>query len=252
MSDLLDRATGLLDVLAAARGAPMALRTVAARSGVPAATCSRVLKRLAASGWVDQDGNRGGYRLGPHAYALADGHPYAAGLVELAAPTMRALADATGGTCILSILRPWRRQLVWACTSGGEAGHADLRAEEDVWARASGRMLVAALTPAERRRWIRRLGPPDLRRWPGVATRSELLGELAVLRRQGWAASRDDRAGTRGAAVLIGDGAGGHAAIGVYLPADRWEASVLATLRAIVADGVGAAPSEAVPGGRPG
>ncbi len=231
MPDLLDRATCLIAALGGSGGGALALGAVAARAGIPPATCSRLLKRLAALGWVDQDGNRGTYRLGPRAFALAAGEPYAPALVAVALPAMRALADASGGGCTLSVLRPWRRVLLWECGGVHGGGRQSLRAEDDVWTRASGRLLVAALPAAQRARWIAHLGLPGARQWPGLATRGELLAELAALRRQAWAQADDPRLGVRGAAVLVDDHAGGHAALGLFLPTARWSEDSLTHLR---------------------
>lgn len=235
MSDILDRTTRLLAALSAVGGRPRSLGEVAEASKIPPATCSRLLKRLAAHGWVDQDCNRGSYRLGPRPYALAAGEPYAAPLLAAALPVLRGLADATGGGCTLSVLRPWRRQLLWECGGTHGVGWQPLREEDDIWQRASGRLLMAALPVAARARWIVHLGLPTPRQWPGIATRAELASELAQLRRQGWAQADDQRLGSRGAAVLVDDGAGNHAALGLFLPRSQWSTGTMQHLRSAAA-----------------
>jgi len=231
---LLERATR---VIAALGAEPQALHAVAAAAVLPPATCTRLLKELVRLGWADQDGNRGGYRRGPRAYALAADAPYRPHLVEAWAPRMRELGrrwPAAG--VVLVVLRPWGRHLLWECGAfnGGGAGRLRLIAEE-LWGGASGRLLLALMPPRERHRWIDHVGLPAPALWRGIATRRELLDALAGIRRERWCEVVQAKRGLWASATPIADGEGGHAALGAYLPLsaarDGLPADLLATAR---------------------
>lgn len=217
VSRLLDRATA---IIAALGTEPLALHAVARATGLPPATCTRLLKELVRLGWADQDGNRGDYRLGPRAYALTAAGAYRPGLVETWAPRMRDLARRwpTAGV-VLVVLRPWGRHLLWECGAfnGGGTGRLRLVAEE-LWGGASGRLLLALMPSRERHRWIDHVGLPAPSLWRGIVTRRELLDALAAIRRDDWCEVVQAKRGIWAGATPISDGEGGFAALGAYLP----------------------------------
>jgi DNA-binding IclR family transcriptional regulator len=218
VSRLLDRATTLISALGGRPGQPRTVHDLAGEVGLPPATCTRLLKRLVELGWADQDGNRGAYRLGPRAYALAAVAPYRQRLVAAAAPAMRRLAARwPQAGVVLVVLRPWSRHLLWECGAFVGAGRLRLLAEE-LWSGASGRVLVANLPTRERRQWIDHVGLPAASVWRGIATRRELLSALAEIRRDGAADLEQVRRGWWAVAVPMTDGEGGIAALGAYLP----------------------------------
>jgi DNA-binding IclR family transcriptional regulator len=230
MPDLLDRATVLLDRLGDDPARARTLAALSAATGIPPAAASRLLHRLVALGWADQEGPRGAFRLGPRAYALAGGGVYRRRLAEAARPAMSGLAAAHPGTgVVLMALRAWTRQLVWECglAAGRDTGpDGGFRlAGGELWATASGRVLIAGLTPRARAAWIARIGLPTAREWKGIATRAELLAALAGIRRAGEAERPDAPGGRRAIAVPVPDGEGGVAALGVHHP--RGEAAAV-------------------------
>lgn len=220
MSRLLDRATSLISALGSRPGQPRTVHELAGEVGLPPATCTRLLKRLVALGWADQDGNRGAYRLGPRAYALTAASPYRQQLVGLAAPVMRRLSARWPlAGVVLVVLRPWSRQLLWECGAFNDAGPGRMRlVAEDLWSGASGRVLMASLPARERHVWIDHVGLPAAAVWRGIATRRELLAALAEIRREGLAEVDQPARGLYAVAVPLPDGEGGTAALGAYLP----------------------------------
>lgn len=241
MPDLLDRASALIAVLGADPGRPLAIAEAAARSRLPTATCTRLLKRLVALGWADQDGNRGAYRLGPRAYALTAAAPYRQRLLAGAAPAMRRLSAVwPAAGVVLVVLRPWGRHLLWECGAyNGGDGRLRLVAE-DLWSGASGRVLVANLPLRERQRWIDHVGLPAPSAWKGIATRRELLSALAEIRREGATEVDQPARGLHAIAVDLRDGDGGHAALGAYLPLTAPRERLLEDLRRTAAGIAGA------------
>ncbi len=217
MPHLLERATS---VIAALGAEPQALHAVAATTALPPATCTRLLKELVRLGWADQDGNRGGYRRGPRAYALAASTPYRQRCIDRYVPRMRGLAARwPRAGIVLVALRPWGRHLLWECGAynGGPSGQLRL-VTEDLWLGASGRVLVAHLKPRDRLTWIDQVGLPAPSIWRGIATRRELLSALAEIRREGFCEVPQPLRGLWAGALPLQDGEGGQVALGAYLP----------------------------------
>lgn len=237
MDQAIARFTALVEALAGAGPGGLPLGELARQAGLPPATATRAVKAMARHGWADQDGNRGAYRLGPRAAALAGRTPYRGRLVAAAQDRLRALAAAHPGCgCAVVALRDGRRIGIWSC--GGELGADgdwELREHAPVWSVASGRLLVALLPPRSRSRWIAALGLPAGRDWPGVATRGELLSALARIRRERCAVAGSVRQRRWFAAAAVPDGAGGSAAIGAWHDGPELRPGLLDGLRAAAA-----------------
>ncbi|MBC3762974.1 IclR family transcriptional regulator [Quadrisphaera oryzae] len=96
-----DRAVSLLQALAA-RG-PSGLTDLAAGVAIHKATAFRLLATLEARGLVQQDGDRGRYRLGPSAGQLAAGAAGAQDVTALCRPLCAQLAEEAGDTVNLVV-----------------------------------------------------------------------------------------------------------------------------------------------------
>ena len=97
----IDRAAQLL-VRVVESPQPLGVNELAERSGLPRSTTSRLVGALERQGLVQRLGDRGRLRPGPVLlrFASRDG---AEGLVELAQPSLRRLADASGETINLAV-----------------------------------------------------------------------------------------------------------------------------------------------------
>src|SRR5437016_5170960 len=97
----IDRAAQLL-VRVVESSQPLGVNELAERSGLPKSTTSRLLGALERQGLVQRLGDRGRLRPGPVLlrFATRDG---TASLVELARPSLRRLADASGETINLAV-----------------------------------------------------------------------------------------------------------------------------------------------------
>jgi IclR family transcriptional regulator, acetate operon repressor len=100
----IDRAAQLL-VRVVESSQPLGVNELAERSGLPRSTTSRLVGALERQGLVQRLGDRGRFRPGPVLlrFASRDG---AESLVELAGPSLRRLADASGETINLAIPGP--------------------------------------------------------------------------------------------------------------------------------------------------
>ena len=82
---------------------PVALTELASASGIPKSTASRLLTALERRGLVEQDGQRGRLRPGPAILRVAERSMLERNVVELARPSLDALAEASGETINLAV-----------------------------------------------------------------------------------------------------------------------------------------------------
>lgn len=100
-----DRAAQLLARVVES-SSPLAVGELAATSGLPKSTTSRLVSALERQGLVQRVGERGGLRPGPVLLRLAQRGLPEASLVELAEEPLRWLADASGETINLAVPTP--------------------------------------------------------------------------------------------------------------------------------------------------
>jgi DNA-binding IclR family transcriptional regulator len=85
---------------------PVALTAVAAAAGIPKSTASRLMSALERRGLVEQAGERGRLRPGPAIVRVAERGMLERNLIELARPSLDALAQLTGETINLAVPGP--------------------------------------------------------------------------------------------------------------------------------------------------
>jgi DNA-binding IclR family transcriptional regulator len=100
----IDRAAQLL-VRVVESPQPVGVNELAERSGLPRSTTSRLVGALERQGLVQRLGDRGRIRPGPVLLRFAS-RDSAATLIELAQPSLRRLADASGETINLAVPGP--------------------------------------------------------------------------------------------------------------------------------------------------
>ena len=101
----IDRAAQLL-VRVVESASPLAVGELAERSGLPKSTTSRLVGALERQGLVQRLGDRGGLRPGPVLLRYAQRGVPDGNLVELATPSLRRLAEASGETINLGVPTP--------------------------------------------------------------------------------------------------------------------------------------------------
>ncbi len=224
MISVLARAATLIEQLAEAGADGLALREAAARTGLPPSTATRLLHDLCILGWADQQGQRGRYRLGPRLEALTNRQPYHGRLVAAATPILARLASRQHYRCVLAVLREGHRI---ALIEHHESETAKLYERADLYASASGRMLVAQLDWRERQRLVATIGLPLARQWCEATDWPSLNTACAEARRQGWVINNP--AGQLiGVGVPVSDAEGGIAALGVAVEKASWRPAVIA------------------------
>lgn len=217
---VLDRALDALEWLGRAPGAAHPLGDIAAGVRLHAATAARILASLAARGYVEQDGPRKGWRLGPMAYTLASRGPYRHDLVRAATPRVERLARDVRESTVLAVLRAGRRYTLCRADGGENVQvRSEVMHELNPYRRATGRLLLAHLEPRELDRFVEIHGLPGSD-WPEVRSRKSLDEALGKLRQLGVLPIVSD--GVAAAAAPVRERGRVTAALGVYLPEHRF------------------------------
>jgi DNA-binding IclR family transcriptional regulator len=203
-----ERLVSILTVLAE-EGRPLGIAEVAEAASLPQATVHRLLTAFKASGWVDKDAATARYRLGhamlgPAAVALAT-----APLIERSQPIITRMAEIAGATVLIGVLVGRNVVFLTLSSPGQETATLSPGFSRPAHCSAAGKVLLAALSPDERRRLFR--GRAQLRRFTDATiTDIDALEEhLAVVRRQGYAYDMGEfREYQRSVAVPVTDAEG--------------------------------------------
>ena len=227
---VLSRAASALDEIATAPG-QLRLVDIGAQLGLAKSTARRLLVGLVDVGFAAVD-SAGRYRLGDRLLGLssADG----AHLAAAVRPVIEAVADATGETVDVSVLRGDQMWFVDQI----ESTHR-LRAVSAIGGRfpllgtANGKAALAALDDAELDAVLARQSPEMAR---------TLRDQISPVRASGLAFDRDEHTAGISAAGIAGRLPGGHVvAVSVPAPTDRFtlrEEVIVEALRAAAAAAV--------------
>ena len=218
---------------------PVSATEVARRLGMSRATTYRYLQSLRSTGLVEEDEERGGFRLGPRILVLAKAARRGEGLVEAAQPVMGQLAQKTGEAVLLTrragqqVVCLERRESSFPLRISFERGHV-----MPLQAGASAKVLLAWLNSEELETVL--AGLRLYRITANTITDPAVLrADLAKSRERGWALSRgevDD--GVVGVAAPIWrDDHRVVAGLSLVAPAYRVSEDRLDELAALVVDG---------------
>jgi len=227
-----DRALALLELLSRA-GGRLSLSELATRSGLSPATVHRLLRSLAARGYVRQGDDRV-YALGTALLPLGD----VAGrlLSNWARPYLAEVAEASGETTNLAVLED-----DYVVYLAQVPGRYRMRMFTEVGRRvlphstAVGKVLLAWRDAADVDRVVARFGLPS-RTERTLTSPQRFAQELAGVRDKGWAMDdEEEEAGVRCLAVPVGPGPACLAALSVSGPAVRLAAApeLIDSMRAV-------------------
>ncbi len=218
-----DRALSVLDLIASEQDAEWGLAELGKRVGLSKATTLRMLGSLQKRGYVTRDGAESRYRLGPRVLSLAGSlRPR---LRAIAHPLLHKLVEETDETALLYLLDGTERVCADEVASPDPVRVSyGIGSRGPLHAGASGKVLLAFMSSAERRRLMPLIA---LQRYTGTTTTSwpELDRELAAIRTAGYAHSEGEHAaGVYGLAAPVWSGEGRlEAALTLVGPVVRWQ-----------------------------
>lgn len=226
--DMVSKALRLL-VMVGERMPGVTLSELARSAKYPTSTTYRLLRALAADGFVRYDENTKRYSLGPALFVLSQQASSQMDFHEITTPVLERLAHGTGDAVLLSVLdgdREMQIQSTRGTRSFQFLGHPGLHAP--LHCTALGKVLVAFSATAERERLLRRL--PLFPVGPNAITDRRLFRkEIEKVRAQGWAlADEEHEEGVRSIAMpVFGPEGVAIAAVSVVAPISRGPVSEL-------------------------
>jgi len=187
-----DRAVSVLQVLA--RRGTAGVTEVAADVGVHKSTAFRLLATLEARGLVDQDAERGRYRLGPTVLQLAAGATGAQDVATASRPVCTELAAAVGETVNVVVTDGLEVTTVDQAVGGSIVTSSDhVGKRGPLHATAAGKVFLADLADVapDRLDAVLRRGLPAFTDRTVTDPRA-LRAELAEVGSRGWAVAREE------------------------------------------------------------
>src|SRR3954464_4347294 len=183
-----DRALTILELLA--RDGDAGVTEIAAELGVHKSTAFRLLATLEAHRLVEQDGDRGRYRLGVGNLRLAGATTARLDLVTEARPVCRQLATDTGETVNITV-RSETSALYLDQVAGSSAvqSHNWVGQHIPLHATSNGKVLLSELADGDLKKAVRALPRVTDRT---VTSRSELKTQLDHIRETGYAVAVDE------------------------------------------------------------
>lgn len=183
----------ILEYLAGA-GRPVGASEVARAVGFNISTTHRLLRTLAARGYVDQHVALRSFVLGPRLLELGSAYAVGAGLVQIARPEIEALRDALGETIHLGIYRDGEVIEV-AAASGPQLVSVSLGAgrRDPAHCTALGKVLLASLDPEALAAFFAR-GPLERRTPRSLTRKTEVLKAIEAARGQAYGTDEEELA----------------------------------------------------------
>src|SRR3954464_13391143 len=183
-----DRALTILGILA--RLGEAGVTEIAGQLGVHKSTAFRLVATLESHGMVEQNEDRGKYRLGVGVLRLAGATTARLDVVQEARPVCRQLAASTGETVNITA-RSETSPLYLDQVAGNSAvqSHNWVGQHIPLHATSNGKVLISELTGAELKKAVRALPRVTDRT---VTSRSELKTQLDHIRETGYAVAVDE------------------------------------------------------------
>jgi DNA-binding IclR family transcriptional regulator len=220
-SAVVARALSLIETVAAS-DRPLALPELCALLHLPKATTHRLCQQLEQNGYVARE--PGGRRYAPGARLLRVGfNALRSGLTAERHQVLAALVDAIGETCNFNALAGQevlyldRVEARWPLRL-----HFDTGSRVPIHCTASGKLLLAAMKPVERKRIVDAVGLPAYTPYT-ITRRAEFDAELAQIAQQGYSLDREEfLLGMMAIAVpVMGQGDAVMAAVACHAPSVR-------------------------------
>lgn len=222
-----DRALRILESFTAAKP-ELGLIEVAKRAKLHKATAHRLLRTLAARGFVTKHPETGRYRLGYRLVPLAEIAKEQDGLTAAAKPIMRQVRDILNETVFLSV-----RSGDYRYDLDQVEGQRDVRRvlrigeRKELYAGAASKVLLSDLSDEEIAEYLSHT-PLTAFSPTTVTDADQLMSEIRAIRSAGYAESWDERnsGGAGASAGIVGPSGEILASIGVSMPVPRYTPEV--------------------------
>ena len=222
MIQSVQRALAILERLGSETGKSMPLGELARAVGLHPATCANLVKTLVHAQWIEQREENREYTLGPMVFHLAKQGPHRKDIASFAAPVVMELAKQIGETVAITAIHVGKRYIL--LTADGTQSlqvKRDVIVASDVYNAASTWVLLAFMPQQDLETFLRINGMPEAAVY-GVESASGLRAKLDAIRSDGFCILDTDTDVAKIAFPLFEGSATAVAAIGVYMPAFRF------------------------------
>jgi IclR family KDG regulon transcriptional repressor len=181
------KATEILTVISDAQNQPVNLESIAAKTKLNKSTCVHILSTFCETGFVQRISHREGYKLGPLAYYLTRYGRFQQELIQVCHPVIKWLNQQINQTTLLTIICEDRKFIIYYIE--GKKKLAAKKSEMilgDIYATATGRVLMAYMSKREVTELCNKRGFPSAGQWPEAKSMEELFKILAQIRRDGY------------------------------------------------------------------
>ena len=224
MIQVINRAFDIIELVSEDTSRSYTLSDIADRLKLNHATCANIIKTMVARKYLEQVAPKKGYKLGFMVYQVAGDRPYEDKLKKAASGIMDRLTRKLNETSLLAILKKEKRLIIHQV----DANH-DLMVkssiEKDAYSSATGRLLLAYMTPTILNAFVQSYGLPPKETWKEASTLEGLKEELEQIRNNGYA-KQISSSHIVGFAVPIRQNGDVIASMSVYLPVSRLTATV--------------------------
>ena len=224
MIQVVNRALDIIEFIASSGKKDVLLKDIADGLDLNHGTCANIIKTLLTRDYLERAPEGKGYRLGPMFYFIAGDYSYSVDLINAAKESMHNLTELINESCMLGILRNDTRVSLYEVHAMQELQVVNKK-EKPAYQTASGRLLLAYLSPEKRTAFINKYGLPPAEVWEDVQEEEDLIFELDKIVRKG-IAIQIASSKILGVAVPLWQEDQVIASLGVFLPEFRFEGVV--------------------------
>lgn len=174
------KAMQILSVLSEGQNRPVTLAHIAQATELNKSTCVHILETLCADGYVEHISHSTGYRIGPALHCLTGYGKYDDEFVSLCRPVMRYVYKNTQSAVILAVMQSEKKFIIDHIDTQNKIFENDFDVcVDDIYRTATGRVMLANMSPGELKKVYQKYGPPSKEHWAGIHSLEQLQQALS-------------------------------------------------------------------------
>ncbi|MDB5011885.1 MAG: IclR family transcriptional regulator [Daejeonella sp.] len=223
MIQVINRALDIIEYIATDPTEPKLMGHIAADLKLNTATCANIIKTLVNRRLLKKAIKEKGYLLGDGLSELANGSFGYKDMLAEASIEMDKVESILKENSLIAILKEDKRVVILRKNSD-QLIQATTPDEKIAYDSSSGRLLIASLSDKDRELFVKRYGLPPKNIWPDADTKVKFLEQVKLIRKQGYAITKDT-VQILGIATPIYRNGKVIASFSVYLPSFRFNES---------------------------
>lgn len=220
MIQVINRAIDIIEYIAADPTEPKLMGHIATDLKLNTATCANIIKTLVNRRLIKKAHKEKGYLLGDGLSEIANGSFGYKNMLDKASVEMDKAESILKENSLIAILKEDKR-VVLLRKNSNQLIQAITPNEKIAYDSSSGRLLIAMLSEKDLESYVKRNGLPAKSIWPGAETKSKLMDQVQLIRKQGYALI-EDTVQIIGVAAPIYRNGKVIASFSVYLPSFRF------------------------------